>query len=279
MGQDTAAPMWVIAVVLLDAGALQAVEPITDQRLRLEILSAIFPGTSVSVLPLRSIDQTWTTQTRAEMYFPDAFASEKVYRVVGPPQDDDERCAAQDLAASSLTSAREVRFRIYSWPASSRGDLVAVVQYRFSDAKPAVACPSIARLLRLSPSRGHWQILERKTLDTAQHQQLESVWWCNLTGSGYEELLIESDSGEGTSVRFGSDLYIFDLTTGRFKELLRVPSRIEIMSTAGAWTQTLDVARTRLQHGERFCFTKTVLAADHEWFPEPRPAPVCYPSR
>ena len=278
MRQKTAAPIWVIAVVLLNAGALYAAEPITDERLRLEVLSAIFPATSVSSLPLRSIDQTWTTQTRAAMHFPDAFAAEKVYRVVGPPQDDDERCAARDLADSRTAGAREIRFRIYPWPASSRGDLVAVVQYRFPDAQPAAACPSIAKLVRLTQSGGHWRPVERKTLDTAQHQQLENVWWSSLTGSGYEELLIESDGGDGAAVRFGSDLYIFDLTSGRFKELLRVPSRIEILSTADAWTQTLDVARTRLLHGAQFCFTKTVLAADHQWFPAPRTTPVCYPS-
>jgi hypothetical protein len=68
-------------------------------------------------------------------------------------------------------------------------------------------------------------VKERLTLETERRQQVESIEWRKLTGSGYDDLIIESDSGGGTEDRFGSDLHIFDLTLGRFEDLLEVPSR------------------------------------------------------
>src|ERR1035438_10541446 len=83
--------------LIATAGILCGAEPLVDEALRIQILRALFPETAISLAPGRSIDYTWTTQTRAPLSFPDALASENVYNVAGPPSDDLEHCAAQDM--------------------------------------------------------------------------------------------------------------------------------------------------------------------------------------
>lgn len=256
------------------AGILCGAEPLVDEGLRIRILRALFPETAVSLAPGRSIDYTWTTQTRAPLVFPDALASENVYNVTGPPADDLERCAAQDMLSRQARETREVRFRVFQWPASNRGEILAVVQYRFSEAKPAGSCRSIASLVRLAPSDGKWEVRERFYLNSSYHHQLESIRWINLTGSGYEEFVVESDLADGD--RLCSYVHILNLTLGRFEELLVVPTRVHIASKGETWTQALDIPNTVKEHGQRFCFVKTVSAVEHHWFPTPSVSVACY---
>jgi hypothetical protein len=231
----------VLSVALMvTAGMLCAAEPLVDEGLRVRILRAVFPEMAVSLAPQRKIDRTWTTQTRAPLVFPDALASEDVYDVTGPPSDDLERCAAQDLLSRRVAETREARFRVFQWPASNRGEVLAVVEYRFSEAKPAGSCRSIALLARLAPSVGSWEIRESFFLNSSHHSQLESIRWDNLTGSGYDEFVVESDSGDGD--RFCSYAHILNLALGRFEEILVVPT--PSVSSAcyrpGNWTGTGD---------------------------------------
>jgi hypothetical protein len=242
----------------------------------MRVLGAIFPGMAISLAPGRSIDYTWTTQTRAALVFPDALASERVYHVTGPPSDDLERCAAQDMVSHRATDAREVRFRLFEWPASNRGELLAILQYRFSEAKPAASCRSIAMLVHLAPYGEKWAVRERLLLDSSHHNQLESIRWVSLTGSGYEELVVESDSADGTGDRFCSYAHVLDFTLGRFEELLIVPTRVHVSSKAETWTQMLDIPNTLRKRGQEFCFVKTVYAVEHRRFPTPSVSQACY---
>jgi hypothetical protein len=129
------APRLVLIIVAV-ARALNATEPIADEHIRIELLRAAFPAMAVELQSLRAIDRTWTTQTRFPLVFPDAFASEKVYKVTGPPQDAAERCAAQDLLSHRNSNDREVRFQVFKWPAASRDDVLMILQYRFTEASP-----------------------------------------------------------------------------------------------------------------------------------------------
>ena len=207
--------------LIATAGILCGAEPLVDEGLRIRILRALFPEMAVSLAPERSIDYTWTTQTRAPLVFPDALASENVYNVGGPPSDDLERCAAQDMLSRHASETREVRFRVFPWPASNRGEILAIVQYRFSEAKPAGSCRSIAFLVRLAPSNGKREVRERFLLNGGYLHQLESIRWINLTSSGYQELVVESDLADGD--RLCSNAHILNLALGRFEELLVVP--------------------------------------------------------
>jgi hypothetical protein len=204
--------------LIATAGILCGAEPLVDEALRIQILRALFPETAVSLAPGTSIDYTWTTQTRAPLSFPDALASENVYNVAGPPSDDLEHCAAQDMLSRHASETREVRFRVFPWPASNRGELLAIVQYRFAEAKPAGSCRSIAFLVRLAPSNGKWEVRERFFLNSSYNHQLESVRWINLPGSGYEEFVVESDLADGD--RLCSYMHILNLALGSFEEVL-----------------------------------------------------------
>lgn len=186
-----------------------------------------------------------------------------------------ERCAAEDMLIRKAMDSREVRFQIYPWPGSAANqEILAVVQYRFFDAKPSASCTSIATLLRLTQAGKQWEVAEPYSLDTAKHHHLEGIQLARETGAAEEELVIESDSGDET--RFGSDLHVFNLARGHFQELLNVPSRVYIAVEAAAWAQSLDIPRTLVQQGDRICFVKTVYAGEHRWFPAPQVTKPCY---
>lgn len=263
-----------LVLPLVVATSTFAAGPITDEALRLKVLSAIFPEMEIERID-RRIDSTIRLDIRPPLAFPDALALAPAYRVTGPPQDDRERCAARDLAGRTTSSARELRFQLFPWPGAFRGELLAVLQYRFTGAQTAGGCPSLAGLFRMAPSGGKWKIVDSFPFETSRHNHLEGLQFLRLTGDDDEELVVESDSGDGA--RFVSDLHILLLAHGRFQELLNVPSRLHINGKGDQWSQTLDAARTLTQSGQQFCFDKTVWAADHRRFLVPEVTHPCYP--
>jgi len=264
----------VAAPILFTAPARAAI-PIFDEYLRLQILASIFPGMETVRIFQRTEDSSLRIQDRWRLVFPDALASEQLYRVTGPPANERERCAANDMIDSRTVDSREVRFQIFHWPGSAAANrILAIVQYRFDGARPLAACTSIAALYRLAPSGKNWEIEERYLLDTAKHHHLEGIQLMRVTGANDEELVIESDSGDES--RFSSDLRIFSLAEGRFRELLNVPSRFYIAIKAEVWTQDLDLSRTLAQQGAQFCFVKTMYAAEQRWFSTPLVSKPCY---
>jgi hypothetical protein len=79
-------------------------------------------------------------------------------------------------------------------------------------------------------------------------------------------------NGAGT---VGSDLLVFDLSEGRLDEVLNTESRLQYMTDD--WdTQTLDLSRTRENHGQRFCFSKMTLFEEGKAFRPPRVTRPCY---
>lgn len=230
----------------------------------------------VERIVLRTEDSTLRIQNRWRMVFPDALAGEQLYRVTGPPANELERCAAEDMLTRKARDSREVRLQIFHWPGDGNQQILAIVQYRFEGAKPSTACTSIAALFRMAPASKDWEIAERYPLETAKHHHLERIEVTRVTGASDDELVIESDSGDES--RFGSDLRVFHLASGHFLELLNVPSRVYIAVKAEAWTQDLDIAKTLMQRGERFCFVKTLYAAEQRWLSTPLVSRPCYES-
>jgi hypothetical protein len=264
-----------LTVGLFAAKPICASMPIFAEDLRLQALASIFPGMEVERISQRTEDSSLRIQNRWRLVFPDALVAEQLYRVTGPPLNQQERCAAEDMLNRKTMNSREVRFRVFPWPGSARNkEILAIVQYRFDGAKPSASCTSIAALFRLAPAGKNWEIEERYLFDTAKHHHLEGIQLTRVTGAADEELVIESDSGDGN--RFASDLRVFNLAQGHFLELLNVPSRIYIALKAEAWTQDLDIPRTLTQQGDRFCFVKTVYAAEQRWLVTPLVTKPCY---
>jgi hypothetical protein len=254
---------------------LFAAQPIVDETLRRQALASIFPGMEVQRTSRRPQDVSLKFSYRWPLVFPDALAGEQFYRVTGPPMNEEERCAAQDMINRKTIDSREVRFQLFPWPGSARGQILAVVQYRFDGARPSASCTAIATLLRLTPADKHWEAPERITLDTHRHHHLEGIQLIRLTDANDEDLVVESDSGDGGG--FSSGLHVFSLSHGRFLELLNVPSRILVNLKSDQWTQTLDIPRTVAQQGDGFCFVKTVYAADLRSLSTPLVTKPCYP--
>ncbi len=262
---------------------LNGADSITAEPVRREILQAIFPKAEISVVPDRTIDESWSLSGHgSEFLFPDALASERVYRAVGPIADRAERCASSDdVDGTIISNTRELRFRVFTWPRAKHPneDVLVVLQYEFVGANPPGACPSIGRVTHMVKRNGKWRRSADLVFDTTHHRSLERIQMVGLSGEQFEELVIETDSGGAGEV--GSDLVVFSLTSGTFNQWLNVPSRV--YGTSGdsegqeQFVQVLDISKTANEHAKRFCFAKTTFAVGDEWLREPRKSAPCYP--
>lgn len=240
-------------------------EPIRDEGLRREILRAVWPGARATVFAGKFHTISYTD-------FPDALKGETVYWVSSPPQDQSEDCAADDLVGYTAPSRRrELRFRAWVWP-SRPDDLVTVLQYKFPDAHPSFGCQSVARLVHLTRHDGHLQVQQSFVFEMTHHNAVEGAEFIDLTGNGKWGLVTESDFGGGGTE--ASEFVVFALEQGRLQQWLNVPSRWRGWD---AYTQTLDVARTRATGAAQFCFTKTMWVENGEQLAKPRITQPCYP--
>jgi len=260
------------------AAARCAVKPIADEPLRVEALKAVFPKTAISIEIGRTINDSWGPGGYSkELSFPDALATETVYRVVGPASGRAESCAASDVTDSSrFSDIREVRLRVFPWPASADpNSLLAVIQYNFPEANPPQSCTSIARLCRLTNSHGKWREVIGIDLDTTHHTSLQRIEMADLAGNRCQELLVESDWGAAGVA--GSDMEIYSLARGGFDQWLNVPSRIYEPSGGDTFVQRLDLPATRRAGARRFCFQRITFAHAGRWLARPTKTRTCFP--
>ncbi len=262
-------------LVALGAGiALAAtIPPVTDEPLRMEALTAVFPGAMITLAVDRALDLTrHSSDSHRAVVFPDAFAKEKIYRVTSAPANEIERCAA----AGRPLGQREVRFRLYAWPhGGSVNEMLAVLQYAFTGPAPDWSCASVGLIVRLVREDGKLHVTQRFLLDAAKHEALQNVQLADLTGDGWQELVVESDFGDPQSN--GSTILIFDLSNGRLGEVLEHASRMyATVMGEELYKQELDVSRTLRMKGEQFCFTRTVYGEEGKWFPSPKVTKPCY---
>lgn len=260
------------------SAALSATKPITDESVRMDALRAVFPKTTISLVAGRPIDDSWSPAGHSkEFMFPDALATEKVYRIVGPASGPAEHCAASDVTNdSSFSKIREVRFEVFRWPeAADSSSLLAVFQYKFRGAGPPLSCPSIARLARVTNTRGKWLESAGFDLDTTHHTSIQRIELTSLAGHYSQGLLIESDGG-GAGVA-GTNLAVFFLSGGKFNQWLNVPSRVYSSAGGDSFVQTLDLPSAIQHNAERFCFRKIMFAKNGLWLSQPIETHPCYP--
>jgi len=251
-----------------------AVEPISDEALRLAALRAVFPGMEVSPDPdAKSNEPPPARPKPGEIVYPDALAGERVYRVIGKATNKAESLASADILKGGLSTTREVKFRLFRWPGEASAGLVAVLQYKFQGAIPSPCCWSMGMLVHLAADGNRWTKRDEYLLETSHHSSLQRIELLRLTREGLPELVIESEVGGAGSV--GSSLQVFDLSHGRFEELLYTFSRAEF-EAQDRFTQTLEVGRTRNTNGRQFCFLKTTSFEGGKWFGPPRITHPCY---
>lgn len=179
-----------------------------------------------------------------------------------------EQCASEDMFARKFMDTRRVRLSLFRWPQENGGPL-AIVQYDFRDASPAGSCWSVGLLAHLVGWRKQAEFL----LETTHHSSLQRIDLLDLTGDRVDDLVIESDSGgAGTA---SSSLQVFDLSHGRFEEILSTDSRMEYQ-TDDKFTQVLDTNQTLKEHGRKLCVTKTTFFESGEPFDPPRVTHPCY---
>lgn len=249
-------------------------QPVSDESVRLAVLRSIFAGAQISAEKDARISRADKKRPKpGELFFPNALADEKAYRVVGKATNEAERQASENLLTGTLSDARQVRVRLFEWPNEKGAGLVAIVQYNFQDANPPACCWSIGRLAHLARNATRWEIRSEYLLGMQHHSSIQRIELLDLTGEGASRLLVESDFGGAETA--GSSLQIFDLSHGRFDELVNTNASLKFEDQEG-YTQVLDPGRTRRSHGQLFCFTKTILFEGGEYFNTPRTARPCY---
>ncbi len=258
-------------LVLTIGVPLHAAAPIRDEAVRRQILTTLFPQMQISALSGKVHPSNKPTPGEL-IFFPDAMAGERLYRIIGPPSSAAEECASEDVLSRIKSYTRELSFIAFRWP--RRSDVLAVLQYEFIGIGPALACPSIGRLVHLVSSDGGWRIAERIEFDTQHHGGFERIEFTDWVGNGIDQLLAESDwGGAGTA---GSSLFVYSLEDGRFEQWLKTTARVE--SINGSFTQVLDIPKTRAKNGMAFCFTKTELTgSDGEPYRKSIVSWTCYP--
>lgn len=258
------------------ASASSAAQAISDESLRLAALGAIFPNPTITAFPVPTTEYSPDGNVHnPALLFPDALKSDRGYKVVGSLIDRAEQCAASDdVSGRVISDTRELRFQAYTWPGAKNPahEILAIAQYIFAGANPPGACTSIARIARVVRRDDQWRKSADLVLDTTHHSGLQHIQLVDLNGDNTDELIVESDIGGAGEL--ASDFIVFSLQNGRFEQWLNVPSRVE--GPDSEYAQTLDVPKTRLEKGRRFCFTKTVFAIDDKLLAQPRVTKPCY---
>jgi hypothetical protein len=255
------------ALFMIAAMAWADTAPITGEIQRAKALQAIFPGMQIALAPDVHIDDSWPEQPNVNgLNAPDAFAREQVYRVTGKPVNPAEREASAQVMTGKASSTRLVRFQLYPWPEST--GLLAVVQYKFEDALPSMACPSIGMLVHLENGR----VRDRYLLETTHHISLKTVRMLNLNGGTADQLVIESDFGGAEA--WGTNFVAFNLNA-KFEPIFEITSQIS-SATDDMFTQSLDVGATVQLRGTQFCFTKTTMIENGIAYAPVRQTRICY---
>jgi hypothetical protein len=219
-----------------------------------------------SLEPAKRINLSWSAKPSVppRPSYPDAFASDPVYRVTGRPANEAERCASEDLLKNTFSNVREVRLKLFPWPGRPNTDLLVAAQYAFRDANPAGSCWSIGLLVRLTKIGATWHRRESYLLETQHHTSIQRVELLNLDATALPQLVVESNLGGAATL--GSTLQVFHLANGRFDEILNTQSRLEY-DVEEAYTQELDIPATR---ATRFRLKKTTYLEKGTWFNPPR---------
>lgn len=252
--------------LLFTAIALADTAPVADESIRLSTLRAIFPGMQISLLEGKHIDDSWPRQPKAaELDSPDALAQETIYRVTGKAMNEAEKQAASQLITGTPSSTRLIRFQIFPWPNST--GLLAVLQYKFEDAVPSMACPSLGLLVHLANVDGKWEVRDRYLLDTMHHFSLKTVRMWTV-----DQMIIESDFGGAET--WGTNFLVFNLGP-KLERVFETTSQISYQ-TSDRFTQEFDVQETIDRGGEEFCFTKTTMFEDGILYKPARVSKVCY---
>jgi hypothetical protein len=265
-----------LIVVLLTASCAVAAAPvrlelpIADKRIREAALRGAFPGAEIRDISARS---SAPTATVTDIAFPDAMSGEAVYAVVGPALDEAEKCAAEDVTTEEGGRTRLVTWKTFHWPGDDSAMLL-VAQYEFVDARPSLACPSVAVTVRLEKAGNTWVAVDRHVFEMMHHGSIQRVSLLDLAGTGSNYLLVESDFGGAEALL--SSLELFDLSRGRLDEVLRTESRAVYLSS-DLFTRTIDDEATRATRGAKFCTINTTLKEDGQGFRPPRISRECVP--
>jgi len=257
------------ALFLLAAAALADTPPIADETLRLAALHAIFPGMLVVPAPDVHIDDSWQGKPN-ELSAIDAFGKETVYRVTGAAINEAEKQASEQIVTHKSSSTRLIRLQLFPWPDAT--GMVAVLQYKFEEALPSMACPSIGLLVHLASSNNKWEVKDRYLLETMHHYSLKTVRMLDLTGENTRQLIVESDFG-GVDA-WGTNFLVFD-AGAKLEPSFEVTSQIAA-STDDMFTQTIDLPATFQQAGAQYCFSKTIMIESGIAYAPARSGKICY---
>src|SRR5215831_19985913 len=98
-----------------------------------------------------------------------------------------ERAASEDLQTQKFSDTQRVRLKLFPLPAASLPSLLAIVQYNFAGANPAMSCLSIGLMVQLVRNAGNWEVRSRYLLETMHHSSIQKLDLVELTRDGADE--------------------------------------------------------------------------------------------
>jgi len=268
---------------LIAQAALAAAVPgnetaeIKDPQTRLVALHAVFPGMEITADPSAPLRHATKQKAKGNpLDFPDIFANDGVYTVIGEPSNRIEGCASDDIITFKVSTKRRVHLKLFRWPNEGEFGLLVLLQYDFAGANPAMSCPTLGLLAHLTRQDGQWHARDQFALNTVHHWTLAGAHVLAPTGDSAVNLVLESNAG-GAGVVV-TEMYIFDLSEGRFNLLFVTNSWEDSRGNEGqlVYRLNLDIPRTVATHGRQFCFTKQEFYTNGEGFKPPRVSHPCF---
>ncbi|GAA0565987.1 hypothetical protein GCM10008942_12980 [Rhizomicrobium electricum] len=234
-----------------------------------ELLHAIFPHTTISLLANKHIDRSGNID---RFKFRDALADSAVYRVDGAPNDDMEKCLASDLLSDDghVRTRREVRLKVLPWP-GTRADFLALIQYEFADGNPPGSCTALSRLFRLSSGGNGWKITATYQFETVHHGTVQRFAMIDDP----TRPLLTTITNEGGGGFYAATVSVFDLRVGSLKPVLQQPVILRDIE-GDSYNQEIDKDASHRKGDNYLCFTKHIFARNWRQNRHPQTSHPCY---
>jgi hypothetical protein len=261
-----------IATILLAATTVRGAVRVEDEQLRLKALEAIFSGTRIELTKQKFNRPSGIRAGDIRIDYPDGFAQEAVYAITAPPRSKLETCAAEDLGdPAKVQTTREVRLQLFAW----REIYLAVIEYQFRGALPAMACSRLRSVFSLLPGQP-WKIIGTFHLDPTHAGPIESIQFEDLDGDGAEEALVSYVTG-GLGVSY-SELLVLSIAN---RSLVPVTGHdltfINDVETLELFERKLDLLATQTRKARSICFEETVYWEKSKRYRPPLKRSVCEP--
>lgn len=256
------------AHLVLAATQAAAATLVADEALKIEILKAAFPESTISAPHQPILD--WSPTPWPGFTLTDALRGEKEYEVVGTP-DENERTWASPVVIEDRVShpTRTLRIRAYQLAqAATPAIFVAVTHYAFTDIHShPFCCEWFARVFLMAHEGAGWKVNHSDESLIYRAKTVRSFQLTDVDGDGRDEVLVEAEN-TAAGYRRWITMSVFRISRGILERI----ATVDTLSSNGYGTQfkrDLEVERSRLMKGKGICFKTTEYGTETEQYRVP----------